>query len=91
MTENEKLLRRLAEGMATANPDAAEYLAEQMAGLARMAKAPLGFGIVVHYNDVREQIEIRGGDIAGGYWRGEPGAQYAEVIHPVPRLGTRKT
>jgi len=79
MNETQRKLRQLAHGMAQTNPDAAEYLAEEMARRAEEAKAPV-CGITLRINTVKDQVEIR-----GGTWD-----SYTTVIVPSPRLGTRK-
>lgn len=80
MNEAQRKLRDLARALAATNPDAAEFLAEEMARQSEMEKAPPFCGITVRYNAIREQVEMRGGTYA----------DYVTLITPVPRLGTRK-
>lgn len=91
LTPHQRQLLALARQMAATNPNAAEYLAEELARQVRREKAPLPVGIVVDVNFTKEQVEIRGGDLERGYWQDEPGASYAEVVFPLPRVGTAKT
>ncbi len=62
---NQQQIAALAAGMAAANPDAAEILAEQLGRAARSVKVGgmAGLGIAIRLNRETGQIEIRGGGL----------------------------
>lgn len=81
-------LAELARGMAAHNPDAAAYIAEELAKQSRIARVGgLGHGIVLRRNQLNGAIEVRGGMLAD-YVEGEPpGEGYAEEVFPLAEGG----
>lgn len=73
-------LHALAQRAAAANPDAAEQLAPLLAREARIVKSGgVSCGIVLHLNGMTGGLELRSGDILGGYVLGDDEASYGEM------------
>ncbi len=78
---NQQQIAALAAGMAAANPDAAEILAEQLGRAARSVKVGgmAGLGIAIRLNRETGQIEIRGGGLEAYIDGKAPGDGYGEI------------
>lgn len=71
-------LQLIARELARRNPDAAEALGEELVVASAIAKTPMQFGVSTRINGVTGQLEMRAGDLQGGYVEKRPDADYVE-------------